>query len=301
LRAGDCSCKKRRRLGLNAYLNRLVRAYLAHCPVTEGKKGLLRLTKKLIRPADPQQTATTKHGFRLRLNLANPEQERIYFYGEHDERYETALLKKLLRPGMQCWDIGANIGYYTCLFALLAGTSGRVVAFEPAAATRERLAANVKLNEFQNVMLMPCAVGAAGGTARIHYSRAGLFEGTASLLELKGQGASEEVAVETLDALVARLGAPDFLKIDVEGAQLDVWRGGSRFFASQEALVMAELHDSNDPAVLRDVESTVRGFGYQLFTIRKGGRLVEHDELTAHSPRNFLLIKPGARSPEARP
>src|SRR5258705_5200086 len=106
-------------------LNRLVRSYLAHFPVTEGKKALLRLTRNSIRPADADQVAATKHGFRLRLNLTNPEHERIYFYGEHDERYETALLNEIIEPGMVCWDIGANIGYYTCLLALRAGLAGR--------------------------------------------------------------------------------------------------------------------------------------------------------------------------------
>ena len=56
-------------------LNRLVRSYLAHFPVTEGKKAVLRLTRNFIRPADADQVAATKHGFRLRLNLANPEHD----------------------------------------------------------------------------------------------------------------------------------------------------------------------------------------------------------------------------------
>src|SRR5712691_10532515 len=149
-------------------LNRWVRGYLAHFPITEGKQALLRATRGLITPADPRQTIRTRHGFSLALNLDNPEHQRIYFYGEHDERYQTALVKPLIRPGMTCWDIGANIGYYSCLLGLAVGAAGRVIAFEPARETRARLAHNVALNHLGNVEVVPCAVGGADGAARIH-------------------------------------------------------------------------------------------------------------------------------------
>src|SRR5438445_6767915 len=127
---------------MNKLLNRLVRAYLWRCPITEGKSRLLRVTKAHIRPLEAIQDSATKWGFSLRLNLDNPEQERIYFYGEHDERYEIACLRKLIVPGMVCWDVGANIGFYTCLFSRLIGPKGKVVSFEPLSATRKMLDGN---------------------------------------------------------------------------------------------------------------------------------------------------------------
>lgn len=279
---------------MRSLLNRWVRGYLTHFPVTEGKKGLLRLTRELITPADPRQAVRTKHGFSLELNLDNPEHQRIYFYGEHDERYETALLKAVVGPGRVCWDIGANIGYYTCLLGQAVGATGRVIAFEPARATRERLAHNVSLNRLGNVEVLPFAVGQSEGVARIHYRDAGLFEGTASLNELQGRAGSEEVQVATVDSLVARLGSPDFLKIDVEGAQLDVWRGGNAFFSSRHPMVMAELRDSADPEMLAAIEASVRGYGYLIFSIHKGCRVRECPRLAAGGPRNYMLAKSGS-------
>jgi len=82
---------------MNLLLNRFVRAYLRHFPVTEGKSLLLKATRTRIRPREAIQVSATKHAFSLRLNLDNPEHERIYFYGEHDERYEIALLRKLIK------------------------------------------------------------------------------------------------------------------------------------------------------------------------------------------------------------
>lgn len=280
---------------LSLLLNRCVRAYLAYSPVTEGKRLLLSRAKPLIRPRSPEQTARTKHGFSLRLNLANPEQERIYYYGEHDERYETALLKALLTPGMTCWDIGANIGFYTCLMATRVGARGSVVAFEPARATRGRLEHNVALNGLRNVRVMPCAVAASEGEAEIHYASASLFEGTASLRELPGQVSSERVKVSTLDRLAHELPAPDVLKIDVEGAQLEVWRGGAQFFRAHAPLVMAELRESDDAGALARLEAEVRRLGYEIYAIGKRCRLRLMTRLTPDGPRNYLLAKGDSR------
>jgi len=279
---------------LKTIANRCVRAYLRHAPVTDGKRRLLAVTKPLIQPGDVQQCVPTKHGFSMRLNLANPEQERIYYYGEHDERYETAILKALIAPGMHCWDVGANIGFYTCLLARLVGPTGRVVAFEPAGGTRDRLQENIALNGLSNAKVVPCAVGAAQGEAQIHYSDAGLFEGTASLLELPGRRRSEPVSVETIDRLVQRLGQPDFLKIDVEGAQLDVWRGGEGFFRSRSPLVLAELRESDDAESLRRIEARVRELGYEIYAIRKGQTVRLVAQLSTRGPRNYLLAKAGS-------
>lgn len=283
---------------MNGALNRWVRGYLFHCPVTEGKKALVALTRRRIMPEEPHQITATKHGFALQLNLANPEHERIYLYGEHDERYETRLVRDLVEPGSACWDIGANIGFYTCLLARLVGPGGRVTAFEPAAATRAGLESNVALNRFENVRVLPCALGAAEGMARIHYARAALFEGTATLGEGGGKAGSEEVAVTTIDRLVARLGPPQFLKIDVEGLQLEVWRGGREFFSSHAPLVLAEVRDSEDPQVLRDLEETIRSHGFRMFAVRKGGRVRELARITPKGPRNAILAKEGSPAAE---
>ena len=280
-------------------LNRLVRAYLTHSPFTDGKKALLARTRHLIAPSAPRQVARTRHGFDLVLNLANPEQERIYYYGEHDERYETAMVKALVAPGMTCWDVGANIGFYACLLARAVGAAGRVVAFEPASATRARLAENVALNRFVNVEVSPLAIGATEGRARIHYRDAGSFEGTASLHARGGQGNSEEVAVTTLDALAARLGAPDFVKIDVEGGQLDAWRGGRELFSRHAPLVMAELRDSSDDSVLAAIDAEVRGLGYRVFAMRKGARPEEVARVHAGGPRNYVLARAGSPAESA--
>ena len=68
-------------------------------------------------------------GRQIPFSIANPAFKEMAF-SEH-ERPTTAVFLKHIRPGDTIWDVGANIGYYTCLSATLTGTDGRICAFEP--------------------------------------------------------------------------------------------------------------------------------------------------------------------------
>ena len=74
----------------------------------------------------------------------------IFLYGTF-EISETRLVQAFLRPGMTFLDVGAHIGYYTLIASRLVGDAGRVHSFEPGAATRAHLEANVARNGLGNV------------------------------------------------------------------------------------------------------------------------------------------------------
>jgi hypothetical protein len=65
----------------------------------------------------------------------------------------------LVRPGWTCWDVVANVGFYTLLFSQLVGPRGRVVAFEPAPANIPQLERHIRINGCANVDLVKTAVG----------------------------------------------------------------------------------------------------------------------------------------------
>lgn len=276
---------------MNYLLNRIVRAWLWHSPITGGRSKILRATRPYIRPHAPNQVSATKCGFSLRLNLDNPEHERIYFYGEHDERDEIACLRKLIVPGMICWDIGANIGFYTCLLSMLVGADGKVVSFEPATTTRQMLEGNVQLNRMNNVEIVPLALGARDTGGHLYFGASELAEGTASIYPGHGRSQSEPVLLARLDTIADRYPVPEFVKIDVEGAQEDVWAGGETFFGQTEALVMAELRESSEPSNHRKLLSRVRAHQFRIFEMNKGGCAREIDDFSASRKRNFLLAK----------
>ena len=96
-------------MSMSAPLRELLRAYLRHCPVTDGKGLLYRNLAPRLLPAHNPVTAVIPPGFTLRLDLDSSAERELYFYGIY-ERHETRLLRRLVRAGDAVWDIGANLG-----------------------------------------------------------------------------------------------------------------------------------------------------------------------------------------------
>ena len=284
-------------MGINPYLNSLVRSYLRWCPVTDGKSFLLSLTKDWITPEDPIAVFETKYQFQLKANLANPEHQYLYFYGTHDERYVVTKLLKIIKPGDICWDIGANIGFYTCLLASRVRDTGAIVAFEPAVRTCGYLCENVSLNQFTNVIVVNKGLSDRTEQRHLYYTEAGLAEGTASLKYANRRAASERVTLDTIDNLIRELPVPDFIKIDVEGYQLEVLRGGEHCLKTHAPLLMAELKDVGETnrAMFQEIENYVANLGYQLYEIRKYS-LRRCEKLSDTTKRNFFLLKEDSRA-----
>ena len=270
--------------------NQLVRNYLRRCPITEGKRFLLKLTRDWIIPEDPLVIFETKYPFRLKANLANSEHQYLYFYGTHDERYVVTKLLKIVKPGEVCWDIGANIGFYTCLLASQVTDAGAVVAFEPAARTCDYLHENVSLNEFTNVTVVNKGLGDNTEQCHLYYSEAALAEGTASLKYPNGRTASERATLDTIDNLTDTFPTPDFIKIDVEGYQLEVLRGGEHCLKTHAPLLMAELKDVGETNCddFSEIEQYVTSLGYSLYEIGKYA-LKRCTHISDSQRRNFFL------------
>lgn len=150
------------------------------------------------------------------------------------------VLRRLVRPGMAVADVGANIGLLTLVMAWATGPTGRVLAFEPEAVPRANLEKMKHLNGLSWVEVRDQAVGAAAGRLTFHVSD---IIGHSSLYALpESEGARTiEVEVVRLDA-VAPGGRLDVVKIDVEGAELDVLAGMSGLIARNKDLaVVAEF------------------------------------------------------------
>lgn len=174
---------------------------------------------------------------------------------------EYAALKESVAPGSTVLDVGANVGAYTLLFATWIGTSGRVVAFEPAAASRAGLLRHLALNGLaQRVEVRPEAVSDVTGT--LMFRDAGT-QGDNRIVPRATDGATPTPSL-TIDDICerARL-APDVIKIDVEGAELAALRGARRTIAARgrSMALFVELHPSIWPLLgisRNDVEAELR-------------------------------------------
>jgi len=223
----------------------------------------------------------------------------IFLYGTF-EISETRLVQAYLRPGMTFLDVGAHIGYYTLIGARLVGDSGRVHSFEPGAATRAHLEANVARNGFGNVEIHAQALAEQTGQVGFYPSTLASNQGISSIIPSpsgNGRAAPVTVASLSLDDFAASLGGRrvDFLKMDIEGAELQVIRGGQSLLGGAEAPPMIfEAHE------LAPVADALRALGYRIrqlhYTLENGLELPDADAhieslFAAYEAPNYFAAK----------
>lgn len=151
------------------------------------------------------------------------------------EVYEPSTFKFLKEHtpiGGTVIDLGAHIGLFSVVAARLVGPGGKVFAFEPTAFTRGVLEQTIKLNGVSDrVEARSEAVGETTGTANFFDSGDELSVSNSLISYGSLSRSGTEVKVSSLDEFVATRGAHvDFLKIDVEGAELQVLRGAEKTF-----------------------------------------------------------------------
>ncbi len=137
-----------------------------------------------------------------------------------------------ISPGDVVFDIGANLGAYSLLFAQWVGPAGHVYAFEPAPEARRGLDRHVRLNHCDDrVTISPHAVSGAPGLVRF---RAAGPDGDNRIVDGDAAGGGQiDVTATSIDAFCeARRLAPAFIKIDAEGAELEVLKGARRTIAA---------------------------------------------------------------------
>lgn len=167
-----------------------------------------------------------------------------YVLREQQDFFEDELqfIRWLLQPGQKVIDIGANYGVYTLPMAQKVGPRGHVWAFEPASSTAQLLAQGITANAFVNVTLEQKAVSSSAGSAQLSLQRHPELNSI-----IHGQppaaGDSETVSLVTLDDCMDRFQWTDIelIKIDAEGEENNIVKGGRRFFANLAPLVQYEL------------------------------------------------------------
>lgn len=145
---------------------------------------------------------------------------------------ERCLLRSLLQPGMTVCDVGANIGYYLLLFESVIGPTGQVLLIEPSPENLPQIRRTVDLNGFTNTRLEAIAVGMREGFVGL---RSGINSGVADL-----EQAAYQVPIRPLDAVAPE--RVDFIKIDVEGYELEVLRGAAAVLERDRPSLFLEVH-----------------------------------------------------------
>lgn len=218
------------------------------------------------------------------LDLITP-----YVLREQQDFFEDELpfVRQLLQPGQNFIDVGANYGVYTLPVAQKVGPSGHVWAFEPSSSTAQFLAQGIAANGFGHVTLEQKALSSAPGSAQlalhVHSELRSIVHGATP------PGGSEMVSLVTLDDCMDRYRWVDIdlIKIDAEGEEANIVRGGRRFFANLAPLVQYELRNNATDmnfGLIRDFAA----IGYDSYRLLPGlGLLVPFD--AESTPDSYLL------------
>lgn len=153
-------------------------------------------------------------------------------------------IRRFCRPGDTVVDVGANIGEWTLQMADAVGLSGRVIAIEPIPHLAEALQKSALANNMRHVSIAAVALSEGEGQAEFSVERANTGGSRLGRYARdKDEFDTITVRVETLDALIARsgVGRVDFIKVDVEGFELEVLRGARATLAKHRPPMYLEL------------------------------------------------------------
>jgi FkbM family methyltransferase len=172
----------------------------------------------------------------------------------------------LVRPGNVVWDVGANVGLFSVAAAARAGTTGHVFAFEPDTWLVGLLRRTAQLHHPQcaKMSIVPAAVG---GCVALRSFQIAVRSRSSNALAGYGQsqmgGVAEEqiVPVFNLDWLLDHFAAPHVLKIDVEGAELEVLAGQMRMLREVRPRIVCEVASTS----AREVTALLTGADYLLY------------------------------------
>ncbi|MDZ7733657.1 MAG: FkbM family methyltransferase [Acidimicrobiia bacterium] len=166
---------------------------------------------------------------------------------------ELRILPHLVRAGQVCVDVGASFGAYTIPLALVVGAGGCVVAVEPRLRAASALTRVSRMLGLECVHVRRTALGSSAGREQLVVprtrwraipGRAHLATGVGPVEGASGVSETESVPVTTLDALRLELGRPiDFVKCDVEGAELDVIDGGTHTLGTDRPTLLLEVEE----------------------------------------------------------
>lgn len=238
-------------------------------PKTNLNRGLRRSVRWVLSRRPVRVRSGPAAGMRMDLRRASA----WYARGDNEPAVQAAV-RDNLAPGGVFIDVGANVGFFSLIAARTVGPAGRVFSLDPVPANAAAIRRNASLNSLDNLTVIEAAVCAEDAQSELTVTR---HPGGAVLAGLAAPpDPVERIKVRTvsIDGLVrsGETPPPTLVKIDVEGAELDVLRGMESTARTHRPRVICELDDA-DPAALDSkiagVTDTLRGWGYAVRRLEK--------------------------------
>jgi len=198
------------------------------------------------------------------------------------------LAREWVKPGTVVWDIGANVGLFAFAAASLSGSAGQVVALEPDAWLVQLLRRSAAMQPASSapVKVVPAAAASALALRTLclaERSRAANHLAEFGTIQTGGAREEETVVAFPIDLLLDFGPPPAVVKIDVEGAELEVLQGASRLLATYRPLLICEVIPRTGPAVTE----LLSRLGYRIYD---GETPPQQRRPLEHAPWSTLAI-----------
>lgn len=221
-------------------------------------------------------------GLKLRFSTQDAYSKKWFFprfgKGQIHEPGATRVFMDCIKEGDHIFDIGAHLGYFSCVSAALTKT-GTVCAFEVDSNCIDLISRNVSLNQLNNARIFHLAVSNVSSYVSIPASN--LPDPGTHIEHTKGQNYIEVPSI-TIDEFISQVNiTPNFVKIDVEGAEYMVLQGMKELLKNEDLILLIEIHvkqllkyyDTNYKDVLKFLSD--HGYGFEIVESHrsKSGRL----------------------------
>jgi FkbM family methyltransferase len=165
----------------------------------------------------------------------------------------------MFKKGDTVIDAGANVGIFTVKAAKTVGKQGKVVAIEPSEDSLKFLEENIKTNRLKNVIIVPEGLWDKKGQKKFYLSS---MPASNSLIYKEHLDKFSEIKVDTLDNLLKRIRIKkvDFIKMDIEGAEIKALKGAEQTLINNDVKLAIEIHGDR----LQSIISLVRKLKFKV-------------------------------------
>jgi FkbM family methyltransferase len=223
--------------------------------------GAERLVLWAMRQYEEGSVATLRFGLAKGCRWKRSHRQPNSFWLGYYEIENQLAMQRHLRPGDVFYDLGANAGFFSLVAATLVGPVGRCFAFEPDPLNFAGMVEQFSLNGLERrCQAFRLAVGSEEGRARLFFETPGGAMGHLGAAAHEGE-ASVDVDVTTLDRLVGKHPPPHFIKMDVEGSEVQVLDGATGLLREVRPTWLIELHGEE---CMRGATERLRAADYEL-------------------------------------